>query len=211
MASGEGLVEVLRGLGAARIVSGGQTMNPSTEELLRAVEAAPGDEVILLPNNGNVILTAEQVKALTKKRLAVVPTRSVPQGIAALSAFNFAGGLEENVAAMEGGLAGVRTGEVTRAVRSATIDGVSVEEGQVIGLLDGKLCCSGPAVEPVLLDLLDRMGAADAELITLYRGEDVDEAAAGAMVESLASRYPDAEFELVDGGQPHYEYLVSVE
>ncbi|MDP9375512.1 MAG: DAK2 domain-containing protein, partial [Chloroflexota bacterium] len=125
--------------------------------------------------------------------------------------FNFDSGLEENVAAMEGGLAGVRTAEVTRAVRSATIDGVSVEEGQVIGLIDGKLCCSGPDTEAVLLDLLERTKAADAELITLYRGEGVDEATGAAMVESLASRYPDAEIELVDGGQPHYEYLVSVE
>jgi hypothetical protein len=211
VAAGAGLVEVLRGLGAARIVAGGQTMNPSTEELLRAVEATPGDEVILLPNNGNVILTAEQVAELTPKRVAVVPTRSLPQGIAALSALNFEDGLDESVAAMTEALGGIRSGEVTRAVRTVTIDGVSVAEGQTIGLIDDKLFCSGEGIEPVMLTLLRGMGADEAELITLYRGEEVDEASGEAMVESLRSHFPDAAFELVDGGQPHYDYLVSVE
>lgn len=211
VASGAGLVEALRGLGAAHIVSGGQTMNPSTEELLRAVEATPGDEVLLLPNNSNVILTAEQVVALTAKRVAVVPSRSVPQGIAALAAFTFAGGLDENVAAMTAALRDIRAGEVTRAVRAATIDGLNVAAGQVIGLLDGKLCCCGATAAEVVPELLARMAAADAELITLYRGEEVDETAAAAMVESLSSRYPDAAIELVDGGQPHYDYLIGVE
>lgn len=211
VASGPGLVEVLRGLGASGIVSGGQTMNPSTEELLRAVEALPGNEVILLPNNGNVILTARQVVDLTSKRVAVVPTKSVPQGIAALSALNFDSDLDENVAEMTEASGGIRSAEVTRAVRSATIDGVSVTDGQVIGLVDGKLVCAGESVEEILRDLLERTDAASAELITLYRGEGVDEVSGQSMVESLQAHYPDAEFELVDGGQPHYDYLMSVE
>lgn len=211
VASGAGLERVLRGLGAAGVVSGGQTMNPSTEELLRAVEALPGDEVILLPNNKNVILAAEQVPGLTAKRVAVAPTTSVPQGIAALAAFNFDADLDANVAAMTDVANSVRSGEVTRAVRTATIDGVSVAEGQVIGLVDGKLCCAGETVEAVLREVLERADAGQAELITLYRGADVDEAAGNAMVESLSSHYPDAAFELVDGGQPHYDYLLSVE
>lgn len=211
VASGLGLVEVLRGLGATGIVSGGQTMNPSTEELLRAVEAVPGNEVILLPNNGNVILTAQQVVDLTSKRVVVVPSRSVPQGITALSALNFDDDLDENVATMTEAMTAVRTGEVTRAVRSATIDGVTVVDGQVIGLLDGKLSYASDAVEDVLITLLARADAAKAELITLYRGEDVDEATGLAMVESLQAHYPDAAIELVAGGQPHYDYLLSVE
>lgn len=211
VASGPGLVEVLRGLGATGIVSGGQTMNPSTEELLRAVEALPGNEVILLPNNGNVILTAQQVIDLTSKRVAVVPTRSVPQGIAALSALNFDADLDENVAEMTEASSGIRSAEVTRAVRSATIDGVTVADGQVIGLVDGKLVCAGESVEAILRELLERTDAASAELITLYRGEGVDEVSGQSMVESLQADYPDAAFELVDGGQPHYDYLMSVE
>lgn len=211
VASGAGLVAVLRGLGAAGIVSGGQTMNPSTEELLRAVEALPGNEVILLPNNGNVILTARQVADLTAKRIAVVPTRSVPQGIAALAALNFAASLAANVAAMTEAAEAIRSAEVTHAVRSATIDGVAVAAGQTIGLIDGKLVYSGETVEAVLLALLARTDAATAELITLYRGADVGEEAGRAMVESLATRYPDAAFELVAGGQAHYDYLMSVE
>jgi DAK2 domain fusion protein YloV len=211
VASGEGLVEVLRGLGAAGIVSGGQTMNPSTEELLRAVEAVPGDDVILLPNNGNVILTARQVADLTAKRIAVVPTRSVPQGIAALAALNFDASLAANVAAMTEAAGAIRSAEVTRAVRSATIDGVAVADGQTIGLVDGKLVYAGDTPEEVMLALLARTAADTAELITLYRGADVGEEDGRAMVESLEARYPDAAFELVAGGQPHYDYLMSVE
>jgi len=211
VASGAGLVEVLRGLGAAGIVSGGQTMNPSTEELLRAVEAVPGDEVILLPNNGNVILTARQVADLTPKRIVVVPTRSVPQGIAALAALNFDAPLAANVAAMTAAAEAIRSAEVTHAVRSATIDGVAVADGQTIGLIDGKLVYAGAALDEVLLALLARTAADTAELITLYRGADVSEAEGRAMVESLEMRYPDAAFELVAGGQPHYDYLMSVE
>ncbi len=211
VASGPGLIDTLRSLGVSGIVSGGQTMNPSTEELLRAVEALPGNDVILLPNNGNVILTAQQVVGLTEKRVAVVPTRSVPQGIAALTALNFDDDLDENVAAMTEASSGIRSAEVTRAVRSATIDGVSVTDGQVIGLVDGKLVCSGESVEAILLDLLERTNAASAELITLYRGEGVDEVSGQTMVESLQAHYPDAAIELIDGGQPHYDYLMSVE
>jgi DAK2 domain fusion protein YloV len=211
VASGAGLVAVLRGLGATRIVSGGQTMNPSTEELLRAVEAAPGGEVILLPNNGNVILTAEQVTGLTTKRVAIVPARSAPQGIAALTAFNFDASLDENLAAMTEALTNMHSAEVTRAVRAATIDGLSVATGQIIGLIDGKLSVAGDNMQEVLLDLLQRMDAASAELVTIYRGADTGEDSARAMVESLAAHYPAATFELVDGGQPHYDYLLSVE
>ncbi|HET8627750.1 MAG TPA: DAK2 domain-containing protein [Thermomicrobiales bacterium] len=211
VASGAGLTAALRGLGATAVVAGGQTMNPSTAELLRAVEALPGDEVLLLPNNPNVLLSARQVAGLTAKRVAVVPTRSVPQGIAALAAANFDAGLDDNAAAMTAALAAVRSGEVTRAVRDATIDGVSVTAGEVIGLLDGSLCCSGPTLPDVLLDLLDRMDAPVAELITLYRGAATTEEDAARMVELLESRYSAAAVELVDGGQPHYEYLVGVE
>lgn len=211
VASGAGLIEALRGLGATGIVSGGQTMNPSTEELLRAVEAVPGDEVILLPNNGNVILTARQVVDLTSKRVAVVPSRSVPQGIAALAALNFDATLDDNAAAMTEALRGVRSAEVTHAVRSATIEGVAVTEGQPIGLIDDKLVYAGSSIEDVLLGLLARTDADSAELVTLYRGADVSEAAGLAMVESLQARYAELAIELVEGGQPHYEYLMSVE
>ena len=211
VASGAGLVAALRGLGAAGIVSGGQTMNPSTEELLRAVEAVSGNEVILLPNNGNVILTAQQVVDLTSKRVVVVPSRSVPQGIAALSSLNFAADLDANVATMTAALREVRSAEVTYAVRSATIEGVTVVEGQPIGLIDDTLVYAGRSVEDVLLGLLARTDAASAELVTLYRGADVTEEAGLAMVESLQGHYAEVTFELVEGGQPHYDYLMSVE
>jgi len=158
-----------------------------------------------------VILTARQVADLTAKRIAVVPTRSVPQGIAALAALNFDAPLAANVAAMTAAAEAIRSAEVTHAVRSATIDGVAVADGQTIGLIDGKLVYAGAALDEVLLALLARTAADTAELITLYRGADVSEAEGRAMVESLEMRYPDAAFELVAGGQPHYDYLMSVE
>jgi dihydroxyacetone kinase-like predicted kinase len=148
---------------------------------------------------------------LTSKCVAVVPTRSVPQGIAALTALNFDNDLDENIAEMTEASSGIRSAEVTRAVRSATIDGVSVTDGQVIGLVDGKLVCSGEEVGAILLELLSLTDADSAELITLYRGEGVDEVSGQTMVESLQVHYPNAAFELIDGGQPHYDYLMSVE
>ncbi len=211
VASGDGLIAVLQGLGAQGIVSGGQTMNPSTEELLRAVEALPGNEVIILPNNSNVILTAEQVVDLTSKQVVVVPTRSVPQGIAALAAVNFDDTLTENAEAMTEAAQGIRSAEITHAVRTTTIGGVDVIEGQAIGLIDGKLVYAADTVEAVLFELLARTDATNAELITLYQGLDVPEAAGAAMVELIHERYGDLAVELVEGGQPHYDYLMSVE
>lgn len=211
VAAGEGLSAVLRGLGAAKIVRGGQTMNPSTQELLDAIASAPSDAVIVLPNNGNVILTARQAAAMATKQVRVVPTTSIPQGIAALSAFTFTADLDTNAAAMTETASGVRTGDVTRAVRDATIGGVAVKAGDVIGLLDDLLTVSGDDSVTVALDLLGRMDAAHAELVTLYTGADVSDTRAEALSARIAAYYPHLSVEIVTGGQPHYDFIVSVE
>jgi len=211
VAAGEGLSAVLRGLGAAKIVRGGQTMNPSTQELLDAIASAPSDAVIVLPNNGNVILTARQAAAMAAKQVRVVPTTSIPQGIAALSAFTFTADLDTNAAAMTETARGVRTGDVTRAVRDATIGGVAVKAGDVIGLLDDLLTVSGDDSVTVALDLLGRMDAAHAELVTLYTGADVADTIAEALSARIAACYPHLSVEIVTGGQPHYDFIVSVE
>ncbi len=211
VAVGEGLSAVLRGLGVAKIVRGGQTMNPSTQELIDAIASAPSDTVIVLPNNGNVILTARQAATMAAKQVRVVPTTSIPQGIAALSAFTFTADLDTNAAAMTEMASSVRTGEVTRAVRDATIGGVAVRAGEVIGLLDDLLTVAGDDSATVALDLLQRMETDEAELVTLYTGVDVSDTIAETLRARIADRYPNVSVEIVTGGQPHYDFIVSVE
>jgi len=170
---------------------------------------------VLLPNNGNVVSTAEHAVGIGGEdggpRVLVVPTRTVPQGIAAQLAFDPQATPEENVAAMGRAAGTVRTVEVTRATRSVTIDDLQVREGDLLGLLDDKVVAAAGSAAAAAAEALDRAGAGKAEIITVYRGEDADEPAASAFVEALKDRYPGAEIELVFGGQPHYDYLISVE
>jgi hypothetical protein len=186
-------------------------MNPSTEDLLRAVEACPSDNVILLPNNHNILMSARQVADLTSKRVRVVPSDSMPQGVAALLAFNHQADFAANAAAMEAALTSVGTGEVTRAVRAVTMDGVEVGEGDIIGLADGKLAASGHDLDQVAHDLLARLGAAEHEIITLFPGQDVTPAAADAMTARVREWFPKQEVETQRGGQPYYDYIIAVE
>ncbi|MCC7446465.1 MAG: DAK2 domain-containing protein [Anaerolineae bacterium] len=213
---GDGLRRVFRDLGAAFIVSGGQTMNPSTEELFNAVQSLNTDKVIILPNNKNVILSAEQAAALIRAEspncnVTVIPTRTVPQGIAAILALSPTGDLDSVVEAMQEARQNVITGEVTTATRSVELDGVNVEAGQVIGLIDSKLAVSGSDLAGLVHDLLDKMGIRDRELVTLYYGENVTQEQADALGETLRQAYPEQEFDVIRGGQPHYQYLVSAE
>jgi dihydroxyacetone kinase-like predicted kinase len=186
-------------------------MNPSTEELLQAIESQRAGDVIVLPNNVNVFLAAQQAQALSKKNVRVVPTRSMPEGIAALLAFNYQADLETNVQVMAEGMKHVRTGEVTTAVREAQFNGIQVREGQVIGLLDGILATAGATYEEVVVDLLRRMEAGQAEIITIYYGEDVSEEEAQRLQDLVRQEFPQQEVELVAGGQPHYPFILSVE
>lgn len=211
VAAGRGLTEIFRTLGVSAIVPGGQTMNPSTEEMLQVVNQLGKEQVIILPNNKNIIMVAEQVQKLTSKRVRVVPTKTIPQGISALLAFKYDADLDSNVAAMEKAIDLVQTAEVTRAVRSVDINGLSVEEGQIIGLLNGQLVTAGTDQEAIVLDLLARMDAAESEIITVYYGEAVERPQAERLVMAIQKRYPDQEVELLDGGQPHYCYIISAE
>ena len=211
VASGPGIVKTFRSMGAAAIIEGGQTMNPSTEDILKMVEAVPQNEVIILPNNGNIIMSARQTESLTKKRVAVVPTDTVPQGISALIAMNYDASLEDNAKAMNSAAKSVQTGELTRAVRDAKVNGIEVKEGQVIGLVNNALVTTGTERDEVAWDLLGRMDAEESELITIYWGGDVTEADAQAFRDRVQDHYADAEVELVYGGQPFYDYIISAE
>jgi DAK2 domain fusion protein YloV len=208
---GDGLARVFQSLGVSAIVHGGQTMNPSTQDLLEAVENLPAKQVILLPNNSNVILAAEQAHKLCSRPMAVIPTRFIPQGIAALLALNYQADFETNVAALTDAIGEVETGEITFATRSATINGVEIADGQIIGLHNGELKVTGETVTEVAQALLKEMDTAEREIITLYYGETTGEGDANTLAGLLQQDWPEQEIEVVAGGQPHYHYILSVE
>jgi DAK2 domain fusion protein YloV len=209
--SGTGLQDVFTSLGVRTIVPGGQTMNPSTQELLQAIDGLAEREVIVLPNNDNVVLAAQKAKELSQKNVIVVPSETIPQGISALLAFNFQAGLNKNAEAMNEAIHNVRTAEITRAIRSASINGLEVREGEIIGLVDGDLTATGKTIEEVALQTLEQMNAAEREIIAAYYGEDVTEAQARDLLTKLQERYPNQDWELIEGGQPHYHFIISAE
>jgi DAK2 domain fusion protein YloV len=211
VASGAGLVKTFKSMGATAIIEGGQTMNPSTEDILKLVESVPQNEVIILPNNGNIVMSARQTASLTKKQVAVVPTDTIPQGMSALIALNFEATLDENATAMMEAAKNVQTAEITRAIRDAKVEGIEVKSGEIIGLINNRLVTTGAELDTVAWELMERMQAADRELITIYWGGDLKEQDAQAFAEQVRSRYGDAEVELVNGGQPFYDYIISAE
>ncbi|CAG0999586.1 hypothetical protein ANAEL_02853 [Anaerolineales bacterium] len=208
---GTGLSRIFASLGVAAIVPGGQTMNPSTQDILSSFENLPTDKVIILPNNKNIILAANQAKEVTVKQVAVVPTRTVPQGLTAMLSLIPDGDLETVAEKMTKAIATVKTGEITVATRTVEIDGVKVKDGQVIALLDGKLVVSAETVEQGMLDLLEKADAADHELVTLFHGEGMTHAEANRMKDVIGQKYPNLEIEVQEGGQPHYQFLISIE
>ncbi len=212
VAPGDGIADVFRSMGVSHVVTGGPTMNPSTEELLSAVQGLSMPNVILLPNDKNIILAASQVIELAQEKVVrVVPTVSIPQGVGAMLAFNPNGLIDDVEQAMKAAKDMVLTGEITTATRSVQLDGVQVEEGQIIGLIDGTLRVAGTTVDGVVCDLLALIEIADYDIITLYYGEGVRSEQAETLAESLRQEYVEQEIECISGGQPHYFYILSVE
>jgi DAK2 domain fusion protein YloV len=210
VANGEGLVRVFEGLGAT-VVPGGATMNPSTQDLLAAIERLPQEEVIVLPNDSNIVPTAQQAARLARKEVRVVPTHSIQQGIAALAGFNFAQGLDENVAAMGRAMQGIRSLSVTQATRDATLNGVTVRQGQWIGLLDDHLIAGTDDLVSAVVALLEAAEPSSAELLTLFTGRGLAAARVDQLVELIRARWPHLEIEVIAGGQPHYPLLLALE
>jgi fatty acid kinase len=212
VAAGNGWVELFQSLGVSAIVPGGQTMNPSTQELLEAVQRCPSSKVILLPNNGNVIMSARQVPELvTGKEVYVIPSDSLPQGVGALLAFNFEADFPTNCQAMEQASKHVQTAEITQAVRTVQIEGINVTEGDIIGLVNNRLVTAGTDRQTVVRDTLTRMNVAQFEIVTLYSGENVNAAAADEMAQRIKEWFPAQEIEVVHGGQPYYDFIISAE
>ena len=209
--AGDGLSNVFTSLGATVVVPGGQTMNPSTKDLLQAVEAVPSEKVVILPNNKNIVLTANQVQSLTSKTIEVVPTKTIPQGVAALLAFDYEADMETNAQNMKRAQSAVKSIEVTRAIRSTRLGGLDIKKRQAIGFLDGDLVAVSDKTDAVLNEVLVRVNLDGVEVVTIYYGADTKPAEAEQVGTTIREQHPQLQVEVVQGGQPHYNYIASVE
>ena len=209
---GEGIGEIFRELGVDYLIEGGQTMNPSTEDMLRAIEEVNAETIYILPNNKNIILAANQAKLLTKdKEVIVIPTKTVPQGITAVVTYSAEASVEENTEAMSEEIKNVKTGQITYAVRDTHIDDKEIHEGDIMGIGDHEILAVGKEIQDVTLETIALMDADDAELITVYYGEDTKAEDAEKLEQALTEKYPSCDVEVYAGGQPIYYYVVSVE
>lgn len=211
VAPGPGIGRVFASLGVAAIVEGGQTMNPSTQEIIHAFENLPTDKIVILPNNKNIILTARSAAELTVKKVAVIPSRSVPQGLAAMLRLIPDGDFDRVVTEMTEALDEVETGEITIATRSVEIDGVEVQEGQIIALHNGKLVLSASNLEDACLELLHKAHADHYELITLFYGTNVARGEVIRIADLIRAAFPEQEVEVQEGCQPHYQFIIAIE
>ncbi len=209
--SGDGLADVFSSLGVAMVVPGGRTMNPSTKDLLQAAESVNSDKVVILPNNKNVVLTANQVPSLTRKTIEVVPTESIPQGVAALLAFDYEADFKTNVQIMKKAMSSVRSIEITHAVRSTKIGSLQIKKKQAIGFLNGDLVAVSDSNLDVIKRVLAKIDLNKAEVVTIYYGGDAEPAEAEQVGASIREKYPQLQIEVIRGEEPHYDYIISVE
>jgi DAK2 domain fusion protein YloV len=211
VALGDGFLKLFNSLGTAMVVPGGQTMNPSVRQLVQAVESAPSDNIILLPNNKNIIPTASQVEALTPKKVRVIPSRTIPQGIAAALAFSYDMDFEQNTRIMEEATKGVTTLAITKAVRNVQLNGLEIKKGYSIAILnDEALIASGKSASDVILEALEKTKFAGGEIVTIYYGAETRNTEAENIAKEIRDKYP-AEVEVLYGGQPYYNYVISLE
>ncbi|GIQ65652.1 hypothetical protein PACILC2_42200 [Paenibacillus cisolokensis] len=211
VALGEGVAEIFRSSNVDIVLSGGQTMNPSTEDFLKAIESLPAEHIFLLPNNGNIVLAAEQAAELSDRQVTVIPTRTIPQGLAAAFAFKEEEDAERNAEWMKAAAEQVRSGQVTHAVRDTTIDGVHIREGDYIGISEKTIVVSSGDLLETCRQLLNHMLEGGGELLTVLTGADADPEQTAALSDWIASSWPDVELEIHEGGQPLYPYLFAVE
>lgn len=209
---GEGINEIFQGLGVDYLIEGGQTMNPSTEDMLNAIEQVNAKTIFILPNNKNIILAAQQAKSLVEdKKIIVIPSKTVPQGISAIIAFDPSQTVEDNTAGMTEAMSYVKTGQVTYAVRDTSIDGKAIKMGDIMGIGDDGIQALSQDVHQTTMELVDHLVDEDTELICLYYGDEVQEDDANALLDALEKKYKNCDVELHYGGQPIYYYVISVE
>lgn len=209
--AGEGLADIFIAQGVDYIISGGQTMNPSTEDFVKAVEELNARNIIILPNNKNILMAAQSAAEVIDQPAAVVETKTIPQGLTSLLAFDESKSIEENYERMSASLGDVASGSVTTAVRDTTIDGLEIHENDNLGMVDGKIVVSNPDMMETLEETFAHMLDEDSEIVTIYVGEDGSEELANELAQALAEKYEDVEVEIHQGGQPVYPYLFSVE
>lgn len=209
--AGEGLADIFKAQGVDYIISGGQTMNPSTEDFVKAVEELNARNIIILPNNKNILMAAQSAAEVIEQPAAVVETKTIPQGLTSLLAFDESKSIEENYERMSASLGDVASGSVTTAVRDTTIDGLEIHENDNLGMVDGKIVVSNPDMMETLEETFAHMLDEDSEIVTIYVGEDGSEELANELAQVLAEKYEDVEVEIHQGGQPVYPYLFSVE
>jgi DAK2 domain fusion protein YloV len=208
---GDGIAAIFKSLGVDVVIAGGQTMNPSTQDFVKAIKEVHAEQMIILPNNGNIILAAEQAAQLVDMPATVIPTKNVPQGMAALLNFSLTATLEENENIMTKAKDHVKSGQVTYAIRDTEIEGVQIKEGDFMGIYDGEITTSSKDVESTVRSLLDQMIDEDSEIVTLIYGEDSSKEDTDKISEYIEERHPNVEVEVHNGGQPLYSYLISVE
>lgn len=211
VAAGEGISNIFKEFLVDEIVSGGQTMNPSAETISKAIDRAPSDNVFVFPNNKNIILAAEQAAEFSDKNVVVIPSRSFPQGITGVLAYNPDLGFDENKERMQSAIATVKTGQVTSAVRASTVSGKNIQKGEVIGIQDGEITCHNADMSETCHELIDGMVTDDDSIITIFYGEDIKKEDAEALAEKIEDKYEDFDIELQYGGQPVYYYIFAVE
>ena len=212
VSAGEGLSEIFRGLGADHVIEGGQTMNPSTEDMLKAIDKVNAKNIFILPNNSNIILAASQAASICEdKNIIVVPTKTIPQGISAMISFEMNKSVEDNLSDMEEAIGIVKTGQVTYAVRDTVIDDKEIKENDIMGIGDKTILAVGKDITETTLDLIDQLVDDSSEFISIYYGSDVSEEDAEKLMALVEETYPDIEIALEVGGQPIYYYILSVE
>ncbi|MBJ1418889.1 hypothetical protein JFF02_12655, partial [Enterococcus faecium] len=211
IAAGKGVQELFESLGANYVISGGQTMNPSTEDIVKAIQEVNADKVIVLPNNKNIFMAADQAAEVADIPVAVVPSRTISQGLTAMLSFNDQASLEENKETMTEMLSSVVSGQVTHAIRDTSIDGVEIKEGDFLGMIDGKILISNPDITATALSTLEQMINEDTEIVTILAGDEGTVEQANEFAEKLTEKHPDLEIEIHQGDQPVYPYLFSAE
>ena len=211
VAPGDGLKDIFLSMGADGVIEGGQSMNPSMGEILQAIEQVSSSSVILLPNNSNVLPAANQAAKVSQKEVAVIPSKSIPEGLSALLAFREDLSFQENVGCMKEVLHQTKTGEVTRASRDAKYKDIQIKEGDILGIFDKEIQFTGKSPKDITIDLLQEMVEMEDEIITIFHGKDISEEEAGDLTELVSQQFPDKEIEIHYGGQPHYFYIISVE
>lgn len=212
VSAGEGLSEIFKSLGVDYIIEGGQTMNPSTEDMLNAIDKVNAENVFIFPNNSNIILAANQAQSIVEdKNIIVIPTKTIPQGISALIAYSEEASPEENTEAMTEEIANIKSGSVTYAVRDTEIDDKTIKQGDIMGIGDKTILSVGQNIQNVTKDMIEQLAGDDAELISIYYGSDVTEEDANALAKAVEAVYPDVDVEVNYGGQPIYYYILSVE